>query len=100
MQPNDFRVFVSELERPLGDELSAQEEQLFELVETCDRSGVERFLADNQVNVNAKNYQGITPLHLAIKNNCEPLVELFLRQTGKCLHLSPQQCYIDRKSVV
>jgi hypothetical protein len=83
-QQNDVRVFIPEESWcPLGDELTSREEEFFELVEMCDLSGVEKFLADNRVNINMKNYQGITPLHLAIKNDCEPLVDLFLRQRGK-----------------
>jgi ankyrin repeat protein len=72
---------------PLGCDLTARDEQFFELVETCDLSGVEQFLADNRVNINMRNYQGITPLHLAIKHDCEPLVDLFLRQRGKFRNL-------------
>lgn len=68
---------------PLGDELSRREEQFFDLVDTCDVPGVQQFLAENRVNVNVKNYQGITPLHLAIKNDCAPMVDLLLRQSGK-----------------
>lgn len=83
-QPNDVRITIPEESWcPLGDELSCREEEFFELVETCDLSGVEQFLANNWVNINMRNYQGITPLHLAIKNDCEPLVDLILRQKGK-----------------
>ncbi|VVC45159.1 Ion transport domain,Transient receptor potential channel, canonical,Ankyrin repeat-containing [Cinara cedri] len=64
------------------DELSLDEENFFTLVENCDVSGVEKYMATYLVNLNMKNYQAITPLHLAIQNDCEPLVDLFLRQKG------------------
>lgn len=88
LQPNDVRISISEEWNALGDELTAQEEEFFGLVETCNLSGVEKFLAENRVNINMKNYQGITPLYLAIKNDCEPIVKLILQQRGK----NPQYC--------
>lgn len=67
------------------EELTPREEEFFAIVEKCDLSAIESFLENNRININMKNYQGITPLHLAIKNGCETLVELFLRQRGEYL---------------
>jgi len=70
------------------DELTPDEEEFFAMVERCDLTAVEQFLILNRIkNVNMKNYQGITPLHLAVQNDCEPLVDLFLRQKGKSVWL-------------
>lgn len=65
------------------DNLTDLEEEFFSLVEKCDLEGIVEFLANNRVNINMQNYQGITPLHLAIQSGCEPLVDLFLRQDGE-----------------
>lgn len=65
------------------NELTPKEEEFFDLVEKCDLPAIEKFLITNRVNINMKNYQGITPLHLAIQNDCEPLVEMFLQHSGK-----------------
>lgn len=65
------------------DELTPQDEEFFSLVEMCNFQAVQEFMTTNRVNINKKNYQGITPLHLAIQNNCEPLVDLFLSQKGE-----------------
>lgn len=70
----------------LMEELTPQEEEFFSLVEICDYQAVQEFLTNNPVNINMKNYQGITPLHLAIQNDCEPLVNLFLSQKGEYIH--------------
>jgi len=67
----------------LIEELTPQEQEFFSMVEKCDLQSIEEYLAANQVNLNMKNFQGITPLHLAIKNDCEPLVDFFLRQKGE-----------------
>lgn len=65
------------------DELTSAEEDFFALVKNCDVAAVENYMAANRININIKDYQAITPLHLAIQNDCRPLVELFLRQKGE-----------------
>lgn len=67
------------------DELTSSDEHFFTLVENCDVAAIESYMVANRVNLNMKNYQAITPLHLAIQNDCEPLVELLLSQDGKYL---------------
>lgn len=86
LQPNnDVQICIPEEESwsPLGEELTDEEVLFLELVDTCDLQGVRQLLAENRVNINIKNYEGITPLHLAIKNNCEPMVDLILHQKGE-----------------
>jgi len=47
---------------------------------------IEKYLKNNNViNINMKK-QGYTPLHLAVQKQCEPLVDLFLRQKGEYIH--------------
>ncbi|XP_050527847.1 short transient receptor potential channel 4-like [Daktulosphaira vitifoliae] len=60
------------------EELSNKENEFFNIVDRCNVPAVKLFLESNQIDLNKKNYQGITPLHLAIKNDCYPLVDLFL----------------------
>lgn len=74
---------MSEQWYSLLPELSPLEEEFFSLVVSCNLSGIKTFLEEHKVNYNMKNYQGITPLHVAIQNDCEPLVEFFLNQKGK-----------------
>ncbi|XP_027845302.2 short transient receptor potential channel 6-like [Aphis gossypii] len=61
------------------DELTPQDEQFFELVKSCNLPAIEKYLKTNSVNINMK-FHGDTALHLAIQNQCEPLVDLILRQ--------------------
>ncbi|XP_025208592.1 short transient receptor potential channel 6-like [Melanaphis sacchari] len=61
------------------DELTPQDQQFFELVKSCNLPAIEEYLKTNSVNINMK-FQGDTPLHLAIQNQCEPLVDLILQQ--------------------
>lgn len=68
------------------DELTPQDEQFFELVKSCNLPAIEKYLKTNSVNINMK-FHGDTALHLAIQNQCEPLVDLILRQKGKYLNL-------------
>lgn len=74
---------MSELWYSLLPELSPSEEEFFSLVVSCNLPGIETFLEENTVNINMKNYQGITPLHVAIQNDCETLVEFFLNRKGE-----------------
>jgi len=67
------------------DELTAQEEYFFTLVESCNMPEIEKYLETNSLNINMKK-QGYTPLHLAVQKQCEPLVDLFLRQKGEYIH--------------
>lgn len=66
------------------DELTELEEKFFDLVDNCDVPAAEEFLANNRININKLNYQGITPLQSAVQDGCEPLVDLILRQNGEC----------------
>jgi hypothetical protein len=68
------------------DELTAQDQQFFELVKSCNLPEIEKYLKTNSVNINMK-FQGDTALNLAIQNQCEPLVDLILQQKGKYLNL-------------
>lgn len=67
------------------DELTPQEQHFFALVESCNMPAVEKYLETNSVNINMTK-QGYTPLHLAVQNQCEPLVDLFLRQKGEYIY--------------
>lgn len=67
------------------DELTPEEEHFFTLVESCNMPAIERYLETNSLNINMKK-QGYTPLHLAVQKQCEPLVDLFLRQRGEYIH--------------
>lgn len=66
------------------DKLTPHDQQFFELVKSCNLPAIEKHLKTNSVNINMK-FQGVTPLHLAIQNQCEPLVDLILRQKGEYL---------------
>lgn len=65
------------------DELTPQEQEFFDLVEKSNVPAIEKLLAKNVININAKNIDGISPLNLAIQNDCKPLVELLLRQKSE-----------------
>lgn len=64
------------------DELTPQDQHFFELLESCNLPAIEKHLETNDVNINMKK-QGYTPLHLAIRTQCEPLVDLILRQKSE-----------------
>ncbi|XP_050426946.1 short transient receptor potential channel 4-like [Adelges cooleyi] len=76
------KVRMASRRHSLIEELSDKAEQFFDIVERCDLSAAEDFLSENKVDINMKDFQGLTPLHLAIRNDCYPLVDLFLRQQG------------------
>lgn len=82
MSKSRTKVVMSEQWYSFTDNLTDVEEEFFALVEKCDVPAIEKFLANNSININMLNYQGLTPLHLAIQKGCEPLVDLFLRQNG------------------
>lgn len=69
------------------DELTPQEQQFFALVESCNVPAIESYLETNRININVKKH-GYTPLHLAVQNQCEPLLDLLLRQKGEYLHFN------------
>lgn len=82
LQKESIKIDMSHHQYSLWDKLTNQDKAFFALVERCDLPAVEEFLATNQININMKDYQGFTPLHLAIQSDCEPLVDLILRQKG------------------
>jgi len=76
---------MTQQEYSFKDELTAEEEHFFALVESCNMPEIEKYLETNSLNINMKK-EGYTPLHLAVQKQCEPLVDLFLRQKGEYIH--------------
>lgn len=61
--------------------LQFNEKKFFELVHSGDVGAVKDFLVDNPgFNINCVNFQGVSALHIAVKINSEPMVELLLAQ--------------------
>lgn len=69
------------------DELTPQEETFFSLLEKCDLPAIEEFLATTKINTNIKNFDGDTPLKLAIKSNCAPLIDLLVQHKGELINI-------------
>ena len=55
------------------------EEYIWDLVQRFDRSGVEKILSENPSMINAKNPEGMTPLHIAVQNKNEELAALLMK---------------------
>ncbi|KAF0294333.1 Transient-receptor-potential-like protein [Amphibalanus amphitrite] len=61
--------------------LSENESTLFQLVQDGDRDSVLQLLRDQpDLNINCCNFQGVRPLHIAVQQGDEPMVELLLQQ--------------------
>ncbi|XP_050426690.1 transient-receptor-potential-like protein [Adelges cooleyi] len=57
--------------------------KFFSMVKSCDVSSVNSMLSDHKdLDINCKNYQGMTGLNLAIESNCEPIIDLLLARPG------------------
>lgn len=87
---NTFTDSSSEFTSEDNEETSYDEQSMEEmerkflnLIKTCDISSVKYMLENNSdLDINCKNYQGLTGLNLAIEVNCEEMVDLLLSHSG------------------
>ncbi|XP_050426703.1 short transient receptor potential channel 6-like [Adelges cooleyi] len=57
--------------------------KFFNMVKSCDVSSVNSMLSDHKdLDINCKNYHGMTGLNLAIEGNCEPIIDMLLARPG------------------